>query len=354
MSKNWLLYGANGYSGKLIINEALERGHQPILAGRSQERIASLAQQYKLEQRIFDTASGPEAIEPALENVSLVCNAAGPFVHTAFPIVSACLKTKTHYVDITGEIPVFERVHSYHHRAKKRGIAFVSGVGFDVVPTDCLAKYTADKLPDATELEIDFEGLGGGFSRGTLLTMLEHISRGILVRKNRHLINKGLAARGKTVEFPGHSATVFPITWGDLSTAYHSTGIPNIEIYAALKGKLFSMNAFVRKLVFISLKNRFIRSRVMNYVKNHVTGPGERERREGHSHIRVWVRNEKGDSEEAWLITVEGYRFTALASVRSVEKVLEGSITGALTPSQAFGADFVLEIPNTKRFDSPG
>ena len=141
MEKKWLLYGAYGYTGELIAEEAIARGHRPVLAGRSQKKLAPLAAKLGLDMRVFDLRNEMEVAEHIAE-FDLVFHAAGPFIHTSLPMVRACLRTQTHYVDITGEVPVFEQNFGFDAEAQAASIAIVSGAGFDVVPSDCLAKST--------------------------------------------------------------------------------------------------------------------------------------------------------------------------------------------------------------------
>src|SRR6266849_1625195 len=142
---NWLIYGANGYTGELIAREAARRGHRPILAGRSADRIVPLARELGCESRAFAL----DRIGDALDGIALALHCAGPFIRTSAPMVAACLRSGAHYLDITGEIPVFEAIMKRDADAKARGVTLLPGVGFDVVPTDCLAAMLARRMPDA-------------------------------------------------------------------------------------------------------------------------------------------------------------------------------------------------------------
>ncbi|KAB2863717.1 MAG: NAD(P)H-binding protein, partial [Anaerolineae bacterium] len=136
-NNRWILYGAYGYTGELVAEEALKRGHTPILAGRSAEKLIPLAERLGLEYRVFSLDDTP-ALKNALADVDLVFHAAGPFIYTASPMLDACIETGTHYVDITGEILVFRKTFKRDEAARQKNIALISGVGFDIIPTDCL------------------------------------------------------------------------------------------------------------------------------------------------------------------------------------------------------------------------
>ena len=166
-NNKFLLYGANGYTGRLIAKLAASYGLVPILAGRKKDPIVALAKELDLDYRIF-TLRDAKKLENSLLEVPLVLHAAGPFQFTSRLMIEACLKTNTHYLDITGEISVFELAKSYDEKAKAAGLMIMSGVGFDVVPTDCMAKYLKEKLPDATHLKLAFASIGAHFHTARL------------------------------------------------------------------------------------------------------------------------------------------------------------------------------------------
>ncbi|MFO0949410.1 MAG: saccharopine dehydrogenase NADP-binding domain-containing protein [Planctomycetota bacterium] len=180
MSKSFLIYGANGYTASLTARMAVERGMKPILAGRSPEKFAALAKELGLESRAF-SLEDKAAASRALNDVFVVLHGAGPFSHTYRAMADACLASKTHYLDITGEIEVYEGLAARTAEAAKVGIMLMPGVGFDIVPSDCLAAHLKRRLPTATHLSLGFQGLGR-LSRGTATTMAENMHRGGAVR----------------------------------------------------------------------------------------------------------------------------------------------------------------------------
>ena len=164
-----LIYGANGYTGELVAEEAVRRGLRPLLAGRNAEEIEALAARLELDSRIFGL-DDPAALARGLEGVAAVLHCAGPFIWTSKPMIAACLAAQAHYLDITGEIGVFESVQRRADQARDAGVALIPGVGFDVVPTDCLAARLAAALPNATHLTLAFTSEGGSTSPGTMKT----------------------------------------------------------------------------------------------------------------------------------------------------------------------------------------
>ncbi|TAL40352.1 MAG: hypothetical protein EPN92_15040, partial [Chitinophagaceae bacterium] len=169
-SNSFLLYGANGYTGELIARYAGQYNLQPVFAGRRKEVIEPMANKLHLPYRIFDL-NDEAALHTALKEVKAVIHAAGPFHFTAKQMVETCLQTGTHYLDINGDIAVFEMIKRYDDAARKAGIMLLPGVGFDVVPTDCVALQLKKLLPDAVTLQLAFATLGGGLSHGTATTM---------------------------------------------------------------------------------------------------------------------------------------------------------------------------------------
>ncbi len=341
-SKNnkWMIYGANGYTGSLIAKEAKSRGLIPVLAGRS-DSCKALGQELGLETRIFSCDSS-ENIAENLKGMDLVLHCAGPFSQTSGPMLEACLKTKTHYLDITGEVSVFEGVHSKNSAIREAGIVAIPGVGFDVVPSDCLALMLKEKMLDATHLSMGFKSTGG-VSQGTAKTMVEGLSQGGAVRKAGKIEKVPSAYKVREIQFNRKPELAVTIPWGDISTAYYSTGIPNIEIYLRTtpRAVLFmKVLRYMKKPLGIPLIQHGLKKAVEAMVK----GPTEAERK--NSYCILW--GEISDSKktlEMRLKVPEGYSLTVQTSVTAVQKVLEGGVqAGAWTPSKAFGSQFIFDF----------
>ena len=344
---SFLIYGASGFTGALIVNLAVKKGLKPVIAGRNESKIKPIAEKYGLDYLVFGLDNKAEIVKN-LEKFSLVLNCAGPFTRTAKPLVEACLVTKTHYLDITGEIEVFELVKSYHKKALESKIVLMPGVGFDVVPTDCMADYLHTQLPDATHLELAFTNLGGSISHGTMTTMLEGLGNTGAARENGKIVPKPIGAKGKMIDFGKLTHFAMTIPWGDVSTAHHTTGIPNIETYAGAPKSAY----FFMKLQFLFnplLRSRFIKKQLQNYVDKKITGPSESQSQKGKSFIWGKVTNAEGKTVEARLTTPEGYKLTAEASLLITKKVMESkSAAGYQTPAGMFGYALISEISGTQ------
>lgn len=342
-----LIYGAYGYTGKLILEEAVRLGLQPVIAGRNEEMLKPLADQHQLRWKAFPLED-EAALDAAVADAELVLHVAGPYIHTAKPMVKACLKHKTHYLDVTGELEIFEWIARQHQKAVEAGIVLLPGTGFDVVPTDCTAAWLKEMLPDATHLELAFRGVGS-LSRGTALTMAENIHKGGAIRKDGKIQGVPAAYQTRQINFDGKERTAVTIPWGDVSTAYHSTGIPNIMVYMAAHPKSVRqmkwMNA-IRPLLAI----KAIRGIIQQYIRKSVKGPDEQIRETTSSYIWGEARNQKSEVVTLRLETAEGYKLTAMTAVRSAIEVLTKSLKpGFYTPSKAFGPDFILQVPGSKK-----
>ena len=338
-----LIYGANGYTGALIAEEAARRGLKPILGGRNRDALEELSRQLKLTRRVFELRDGAEVLRN-LEGVDVVLNCAGPFAATTAPLLEGCIAQKVHYLDITGEIDVFEQCHHEHSRARHAGIVVAPGVGFDVVPTDSLAAMLKRKLPDANELVLAFEA-GGGPSPGTARTSVAGLARGGRVRRNGELVEVPLAWKVREFERDGKRRSAMTIPWGDVYTAFVSTEIPNIETYMAVSPKTISRTRWMRQiqpLLTLDVVRRFFEARAVDRAR----GPDAALRASTGCYVWGEARNAAGREEKLALTTPNGYTLTVNAALGILEHVLHTSVEGGYyTPSQLVGADFVLGLP---------
>ena len=340
----WMIYGANGYTGELVAREAVKTGLTPMLAGRNAEAVRALARELGLRHRAFPLDDATAAAS-GLFGVKAVLHCAGPFVKTSAPMVAACLGTGAHYLDITGEISVFEAVLGQGEAARRAGVALIPGVGFDVVPTDCLAARLKEALPDAADLVLAFHSDKGGVSRGTMKTMIEGLPHAGAIRKDGEIVPVPVAWDAREIEFGCGRRWAMTIPWGDVSTAYHSTGIPNIRVYTgtppATIRRLKRLAPLLPLAGWPPLK-RF----AQRWVERRVTGPTPEQRETARVYLWGQAKNPAGRTATATLETPEAYRFTAESSVAAVERLLAGKVQpGAWTASRAFGSGFVTELP---------
>ena len=348
----FLLYGATGYTGDLIARRAVERGMRPTLAGRGVQSVARVAGALGIPHRIaaIDDAA---AIDAMIDGHAVVLNCAGPFSRTAAAIAGSCIRRGAHYLDITGEMAVFESMAVRDADAKRAGVMLLPGVGFDVVPSDCLAVHIARRLPSATRLVIAIQG-SGEMSRGTALTSIEGLGAANgtgAVRKAARIMRVPAAWKTRFVDFGRGPVRVTTMPWGDVSTAYHSTGIPDIEVYMTIPDSLrrvMTYGRFLLPLIASSPVRRWLERRV----RRGSPGPDADHRARGRSAFWVEASDADGGSARARLAAPEGYELTVRTALECVDRALRGDVQpGFQTPSRAYGPDLILAIEGVRRED---
>lgn len=341
----WMIYGATGYTAKLIIELCLKEGIAPVLAGRNYLQLEAMGKQYGLETRCFGLENTDE-VAHQIRDLKLVLHCAGPYSKTSQPMLEGCLKSKVNYLDITGEWPVFERIFAQDALCKEAGISAIPGVGFDVVPTDCLAAKVAAAVPDAKFLRLGFVGVGAKLSPGTAKTAAESLGADSIVRENGKLVPIAPFSRSLDINFGKKTLACYAIPWGDVVTAFASTKIPNIAVYSYFPHSVARSMRLINRLGKKILQHAATQSLFKQSISYMVKGPDEQQRM--NSFMLLWAEVESADGRRYALRAKvpEGYTFTAVAALASVKRVLRGDCgKGALTPSLAFGADFLDSLP---------
>jgi len=347
----FLIYGATGYTGKLVARVAKVQGLQPLLAGRDAGKTQAVAALHGFEWRAFELTETAK-LEAALNEVDFVLHIAGPFSATSRLMADACLRTQRHYLDITGEIDVFEALAARSDEARARGVMLLPGVGFDVVPSDCLAAHARRRLPDATRLLLAIGGLGK-LSRGTAKTSVEGLSRGTRARRGGRIVRLPDTPRASADFGQGPVPTV-ALSWGDVATAWYSTQIPDIDVHFQSSRQIDQMTR-LGPLARFMLSTRLGQRLAKAAVDRQPEGPSDAERANGHAVLVAEVSNAKGRTLRSRLRTPEGYTLTAMTAIGIARRVLEGEFEpGFQTPSLAYGADFVLQFEGVTREDLDG
>ena len=349
--KTYLIYGSYGYTGQLIVDLAVKKGFHPILGGRNEKQLRAQAEKYNLDFRAF-SLDETSKLDSALLEVDAVLHCAGPFVHTFRQMAEACLRTKRHYVDISGEILGFEALAVLDAQAKQAGVMLLPGGGFDVVPSDCLAAHVKQRLPSATRFRLFVRGLGAGASRGTAKSAVENMQRGGMIRREGKLTPVPPAWSVREQDFGRGPVKVVSIGWGDVSTAYYSTGIPNVETYFAYPKSYINVLKSLR-LIGPLLYNRPAKS-FLKFLINILLppGPSDERRKKGLTIFIGEATDENGGRAVSKLSCPEGYTCTALTTVEIMKRILDGDCKpGFQTPSLAYGADFILQFDGVKRED---
>jgi short subunit dehydrogenase-like uncharacterized protein len=341
----WMIYGANGYTGELIARAARQRGLRPVLAGRNRDKVEALARELGLEARVFGLEDDLRLLAQ-IKGHDLVLHCAGPFSATAAPMIEACLQAGAHYLDITGEIAVFEHAQTLHERARAAGVVICPGVGFDVVPTDCVAAALKDALPDATHLALGFDSRSS-FSPGTAKTSVEGMAQGGKIRRNGKIVSVPLAYRVRRIDFGAGEKLAMTIPWGDVSTAWHTTGIGNIEVF--IPGSVGMIRSarlanWVRPVLAVSFVQRWLKTRI----GKTVVGPDQAKRADQGTFVWGEACNARGECKVARVHTANVYSLTIDAALAVVDHLLQTRPPGgAYTPARLLGAELVSRLPGS-------
>jgi len=348
-TKNLLIYGAYGYTGKLILNLCKEQNISPVVAGRDPEKTKAIGDAFGFEYISFDLTD-VATIAQHIAPFKVVLHCAGPFMYTAEPMIDACIQTKTHYLDITGEIMIFELCAQRDEAFKKAGICAIPGVGFDVVPSDCMAAHVKKLLPDATKLTLAIYSKGG-VSKGTALTMAENLDKGGAVRQNGKIKVVPPVYKIKKFDFDGEIKECVTIPWGDVSTAYHSTQIPDIEVFMGLPKSAMKMLKINRFISFI-YRFEFVKNFLRKKIKSGKEGPSDTSRARSVTKIIAIAENQQNDIAKSILTGPDGYDITAATALECAKRIIETpQKPGFHTPSSYFGSDFILQFKGITRKD---
>lgn len=345
-----VVYGSYGYTGKLIVEEAKRLGLKLMLSGRNARELELQSGQSGYPF-VAVNADDSAALIKLLEPASVLIHCAGPFRHTAKQLVNACFATGTHYTDITGEYEVFELMASLDEEARRHKIMVMPGTGFDVVPSDCLALHLKGRLSSATRLQLAFTMSGGGLSRGTRKSMTEGLGYGGRIREQGKLVRVPLGNETQVIDFGPFQTNTICIPWGDISTAWRSTGIPSIRVFTGTTDSMIR-NARISNYFGWLFRWRPFKQYLLRQVDKRPPGPTAEKRQKGKSYLWGKVTNDQGQSCESRLETIDGYSLTAKTALLIATRILAGNLKpGYQTPAMAYGADLILAVEGSKRTD---
>ena len=347
-----MIYGATGYTGRMLASRSLARGMSPVLAGRDEARLRQLAVPLDFESRAA-RLDDPAALVRLLKGVRVVLNAAGPFVTTAGPLVAACLATGTHYLDVTGEPAVFAALERRGGMARRRGVMLLPGAGFVVVATDCLAAHVARRMPGAVWLRLGISLPASYAGRGSLRTVARNLGPGIRIRRGENLVVPPWSCLEHDFDYGWGYRTSLAVDWADTVTAFHTTGIRNIEVYLDLQPA--ERAALLASRLFAGwLRSPVGQALLRTKIQRMPEGPPPGDRLRAGCAIVAEAEDRAGRRVRARLHTPDQYTFTAAAALALVEKVLAEDLeAGFQTPAGVYGPDFVLELDGVTRKDLP-
>ncbi|WNG14640.1 saccharopine dehydrogenase family protein [Cystobacter fuscus] len=328
MTGKLLIYGATGYSGRLISQQALASRLDFEVAGRDAARTRALADRLGVGSRTF-SLDDADALRRGLEGVHSVLLCAGPFSHTARQVMEACIELKVHYLDITAELGVFSFAESKSEAASSAGIMLLPGVGWDVVPSDCLALHTSRRVPRPHRLRLALKHFGG-ISRGSARSAGAILQLESLVREEGQLVASTAPAR-ESFDFGEGPEDCLRMPMGDLITAWKSTGVPNIEEFAQV-----GLTALAAPPDPMTMPE----------------GPTEEERNAGRSKVVAEVTDRDGTVVRSLIDTPSGYTYTQLSAVELARRVVGGEYKpGFQTPASAFGSSLATQIGDARIID---
>jgi short subunit dehydrogenase-like uncharacterized protein len=347
MRRPLLIYGASGYTGRLLATRAHALGVPTILAGRNKSRLEGLARAGSLPPRAFGLED-PRNIDAALRDVGAVINSAGPFGTTARPIAEACLRTGAHYLDVGGELPIFQSLQSLDAPARAAGVMIMPGVGFVVAATDCLAAHVAAAVPNAHYLRLGVSR-ATMVSRGSYASMLGLFRETVTIRRGGRLCAVPVGRLEHAFDYGDGDSLSTAVVWPDVFTAWYTTKIPNIEAYVEA-GPLTRWTYALASRIAEPLRYKPIQDLVALQSRIWPEGPSERQRDNAQRTIVAEAEDGYRRCKRARLHTPDGYSFTPLSALAVAQRVLAGdSPAGFQTPAGAYGPDFILDLPGVRR-----
>jgi len=348
-SRDLAIYGATGYSGRLIVQRALDRGLKPLIAGRNEEAIRLMAASNGLAWKLA-RVDDPASLLSLTAGAKVLVNAAGPFATTAGPLMDACIATGTHYLDITGDSATIEPTAQYHDRAVLTNVMLMPAAGFDVVASDCLLAHVARRLPGAVSLKLGFDK-SEPTSTGSIKTILEMSGQGVRVRRNGSLVTVPPGSLAHVFDYGRGPERSLAVNLGDTSSAFFSTGIGNIETYMRSSLQVWGANAVNQYWGWLLAAPPW-QAALKTQMKWLARDPSPQERRAGWGILVGEARDANGRCARSRLHTGDVYWFTALSAVAVAERCLAGEWKpGFQTPSRVFGPDFVLALDGAGRVD---
>ncbi len=342
MQKKWMIYGAYGFTGSLLAKIAADKGFKPVLAGRDALKTKRLALSLGLDFKVF-SLDEDSIIEKNLKDIDLLYNLAGPYCKTAPTMVEACLRTKTHYMDLTGDIEIYDFLYSLDKVAIENEILIMPGVGFNVIATECVAAHTVQKLSTCDHLDIVMATQAKP-SKGTFKQMIALLPRGGYEIENHELKRRNIGKSDIKIKYPDKRRTPFSIPIGELIACHKSLNIANIRVHYAMSSSWVRMTETMIDIIAKFSGKNYGKKVLSNFASNYIKGPDETSMLHDKAYVYAKASSDLGVYAETMIKTPEPYYFTALITLKVIQKVLDGEYKGALTPVEAFGSSIIFEV----------
>lgn len=347
MPPRLMVYGATGYTGQLLVGELLARGVRPLLGGRSRDKLARIAERLDLDWRVA-SLDDEESLVAALHEVALVVHAAGPFARTTAPMVRACLRAGAHYLDLSGEAPPIAALAALDTEARRRGIMLMPGIGFDVVPSDCLAAHVARRLPGAVRMAIGISAIGF-VTPGSAKAFLAYAGEPVRVRRGGALVGVPPGTLERHFDYGDGPRLSSAMSWGDTATAWYTTGVPDVTTYFESTPPLRAALSACR-LFGPVLASRPWQAVMRAYADLLPEGPSAAQRASRRTSIVIEAEDAAGRRVVSRLRGPESYEFTRRIAPRIAVRALGGDLEpGFQTPARVWGPDLVLDVDDVLR-----
>jgi short subunit dehydrogenase-like uncharacterized protein len=290
-----------------------------------------------------------DGLRRSIEPGDVVLNCLGPFRQTYSDVLALCMDSHAHYLDICAEWRVLEALHTADRSAREAEIMMLPAIGFDVLASDCLAAHVAKRLPNANRLQIGISGLEL-VSRGSARTIADLIGEPVRSRRDGVIV-AGSRLREASFDFGNGPTKALGVSWGDISTAYYTTGIRNIEVYFEATPASTYL-AFANRTFGWLMGNPAIERTARQLSSGLRPGPTAAERAARRVTTVARASDARGRTAESRLITNEAYTFTAQAACAVMQRIAGGCFEpGFQTPGKLLGPDFVLQIEGSERHD---
>ncbi len=343
-----LLYGATGFTGRSVAQAFSDAGIDVVLSGRNRVKLGELAESLQLPWKAT-RLDEPEVLDRLVASASMVLNAAGPFAGTCVPLVESCLRVRRHYVDLSGEYPSFSAIERYHPEAIENNVMLMPGAGFVVVPSDCLAVHLKNRMPEARYLRLAFSSVES-FSRGTLRAMLNLVARNVVIRRHGSMTTVPVGRLQRCFDFGDGAVRGTAVSWADVITAWHSTGIPNIEVYA--ESDAWRMFMYQLGALQAPFQTAGIRRAIDQFAQYWPEGPSAQTQDRATRQIVGEVTDPGMHTIRARMTLPDGYLITPPIALSICQRVLNRDWhQGFRTPAQVYGVGLLDDLEGVELED---
>jgi len=313
----WLLYGANGTTGRILLRLRADQGTSHdlpplIIAGRQEGPVSALARSYDLPYRVFDLK---KLGEQDCSGIKLVVNFAGPYEDTQEPWLEACETYGIAYMDISGEWRSIGKLYEQASRFEKAGIPVIVAAGFDTIAGEASLSAYLNRYPDEKHLRVGIYA-EGGFSAGTARSAFRILPHGLWAYEEGHFVRAGRPLKRR---LPGGPERIFwPATLAELKTFPAWQNIKRLETYVAVPPRYGRWTPLLEKVTSVKPVARLL-DRML--VSQRLRLAGEMDL--GASSY-LFVEGATGSEERLWVETQQAYVFTARAVLEVVRLYFEG------------------------------